>query len=77
MLHKITKWTSTLDFGTYCICENAPNNAHTEKYSLLFVSSKGSGKSAHMPGADPGFLERGFIYIKVCGLALMILSYFS
>ena len=33
-------------------------------------------------GADPGFLERGFIYIKVCvcvrggeGVALLILSH--
>ena len=31
-------------------------------------------------GADPGFLERGFIYIKVCvgwGFALLILSHFA
>ena len=28
-------------------------------------------------GADPGFLERGFICIKVWGLALLILSHFS
>ena len=28
------------------------------------------------PGADPGFLERGFIYIKVWVFALVILSHF-
>ena len=28
-------------------------------------------------GVDPGFLERGFIYIKVWGFALLILSHFS
>ena len=28
-------------------------------------------------GADPGFLERGFIYIKVRGFALLISSHFS
>ena len=28
-------------------------------------------------GADPGFLERGFICIKVWGLALLIFSHFS
>ena len=28
-------------------------------------------------GADQGFLERGFICIKVCGVALVILSHFS
>ena len=28
-------------------------------------------------GADPGFLERGFICIKVWGFALLILSHFS
>ena len=28
-------------------------------------------------GADPGFLERGFIYIRVWGLAMLILSHFS
>ena len=28
------------------------------------------------PGADPGFLERGFMCIKVLGLALLILSHF-
>ena len=27
-------------------------------------------------GENPGFLERGFIYIKVWGFALMFLSYF-
>ena len=27
--------------------------------------------------ADPGFLERGFIFIKVWGFALLILSHFS
>ena len=27
--------------------------------------------------ADPGFLERGFICIKVWGFALLILSHFS
>ena len=77
MLHKITKWTRTLDFDTYCICKNASNNAHTEIYSLVFVGSKSSGKSLYMPGADPGFLVRGFIYIKVWGFPLIILSYFS
>ena len=35
--------------------------------SLLSILSK----------ADPGFLERGFIYIKVWGFALLILSHFS
>ena len=30
-----------------------------------------------VPGADPGFLERGFVSIKVWGFALMILSHFS
>ena len=29
------------------------------------------------PGADPGFLERGFVRIKVWGFALLILSHFS
>ena len=29
-----------------------------------------------MSGADLGFLERGFIYIKVWGFALLILSRF-
>ena len=38
-------------------------------------SIEGTGK--HDAGADPGFLERGFIYIKVCGFALLILSHFS
>ena len=28
-------------------------------------------------GADPGFLEKGFICIKVWGFALLILSIFS
>ena len=28
-------------------------------------------------GADPGFLESRFIYIKVWGFALLILSHFS
>ena len=28
------------------------------------------------PGADPGFLERGFICVMVWGFALLILSYF-
>ena len=28
-------------------------------------------------GVDPGFLERGFICIKVWGFALLILSHFS
>ena len=28
-----------------------------------------------VPGADPGFLERGFICIKEWGLALLILSH--
>ena len=28
-------------------------------------------------GVDPGFLERGFICIKVWGLALLILTHFS
>ena len=27
-------------------------------------------------GVDPGFLERGYIYIKVWGFALLILSHF-
>ena len=27
-------------------------------------------------GADPGFLEKGFIYINVMGFALLILSHF-
>ena len=26
-------------------------------------------------GADPGFLERGLICIKMCGVALLILSH--
>ena len=30
-----------------------------------------------LQGADPGFLERGFICIKVWGFALLILSNFS
>ena len=35
-----------------------------------------------IPGAHPGFLERGFLYIKVCGWGwggslLLILSHFS
>ena len=30
-----------------------------------------------MSGADPGFLERGFVCIKVWGVALLILSHFS
>ena len=30
----------------------------------------------HAAEADPGFLERGFIYINVWGFALLILSYF-
>ena len=29
------------------------------------------------PGEDPGFLERGFICIKVWGFALPVLSNFS
>ena len=28
-------------------------------------------------GTDPRFLEKGFIYIKVWGFALLILSHFS
>ena len=28
-------------------------------------------------GVDPGFLERGFVLIKVWGLPLLILSHFS
>ena len=41
-----------------------------------------SDQSLHCPheeiGADPGFLERGFIYITVCvGFALLMLSNFS
>ena len=30
-----------------------------------------------LPGAEPGFLERGFICIKVWGLPLLILSNFT
>ena len=30
-----------------------------------------------LSGADPGYLERGFICIKVLGFALLILSIFS
>ena len=30
-----------------------------------------------LSGANPVFLERGFIYIKVSGFALLILSHFS
>ena len=29
------------------------------------------------PGADPGFIERGFMFIKGWGFALLILSHFS
>ena len=32
---------------------------------------------ATVSGADPGFLERGCIYIKVWGFALLILSHLS
>ena len=33
--------------------------------------------SAQILGAGPGFLERGFVYIKVWGFALLILSHYS
>ena len=33
--------------------------------------------SNELAGVDPGFLERGFICIKVWGFALLILSHFS
>ena len=42
-----------------------------EYNKLLYVSLE-----ILVPGADPGFLERGFICIKVWGLALLILSHF-
>ena len=29
------------------------------------------------PGTDPGFLERGFVCVKVWGFALLISSHFS
>ena len=34
-------------------------------------------RTACYTGADPGFLEMGFICIKVYGLAMLILSHFS
>ena len=40
---------------------------------FLFYSFWGQGGA----GADPGFLERGFICIKVYGFAMLILSHFS
>ena len=36
-----------------------------------------SGRFPLSPGADPGFLERGFICIKVWGFTLLILSHFA
>ena len=35
--------------------------------------------SVHLttPGADPGFLERGYICMKVWGFALLIFAHFS
>ena len=41
-------------------------------WSTFVFSSFGLSQS----GADPGFLERGFIHIKVWGFALLILSHF-
>ena len=46
-----------------------------------FVHPCGTHLNKHLSfqnsGADPGFLERGFICIKVLGFALLILSHFS
>ena len=50
---------------------------------IYFLDGKPANLDLHhfqvfiMSGADPGFLERGFIYIKVWGFALLILSHSS
>ena len=48
--------------------------AHLSEYLLFWYLSH---LQATTSGADPGFLERGFIYIKVWGFAFLILSHFS
>ena len=40
-------------------------------------SEGGGGGGGGGGGADPGFLKRGLICIKVLGLTLLILSIFS
>ena len=48
--------------------------------SKWYARNKGSAETACCAiicsGADPGFLERGFICVKVQGFALLILSHF-
>ena len=48
---------------------------------MLYVRVKSYGHvgkvSSPNPWADPGFLERGLICIKVWGFALLIVSHFS
>ena len=59
-----TKWAAAWDFGSYYFCQNASSKHHTDAFSrarvlifglrlhlhpyIAYVSSKGSGKSAHM-----------------------------
>ena len=45
----------------------------TKKTTVTFVVN---GALGLMAGVDPGFVERGFICIKVWGFALLILSLF-
>ena len=44
---------------------------------MLAPKNRLSCHEAQILGADPGFLEKGFICIKVWGFALLILSLFS
>ena len=57
------------DLGLHCL-------SITHKHDDMFIWAKLSF-SCTAAGKDPGFLERGFIYVKVWGVALLILSQFS
>ena len=44
---------------------------------LRYVTQTNPGLYSATSGADLGFLERGFICVKMWGLALLVLSRFS
>ena len=48
-------------------------------FKLAFLYPSFNPINAKKAGADPGFLERGFVFInvRVWGFALLILSHFS
>ena len=52
---------------------------HIHRTQPTYATSSGrdTARKCLIPGSDPGFLERGFICIKVWGFFLLILSYVS